>query len=153
MAKKGFYINVSAPELETEIKKVGAYDGKTRLKIEEAFRESLKNIKNGAQRRVPKRTGELRKSITYGFRRKDMSGYVAARKPYAHLVEFGAKGASAKPKNKKALTVPWAGTGTGGINLSASADIPARRERPYMRPAYEDEKPELLKSIKEAVKP
>jgi HK97 gp10 family phage protein len=26
-------------------------------------------------------------------------------------------------------------------------------ERPYMRPAYEDEKPKLIKGIKDAVKP
>jgi hypothetical protein len=69
------------------------------------------------------------------------------------LVEFGHKGGTAKPETKKALKIPWRGTGTGGENFAANADIPSVRERPYMRPAFENEKPSLIRGIKEAVKP
>ena len=31
--------------------------------------------------------------------------------------------------------------------------IPARKARPFMRPAFEKEKPEIERSIREAVKP
>nr|WP_255711155.1 HK97-gp10 family putative phage morphogenesis protein [Pelosinus baikalensis] len=96
------------------------YDAKTQAKIRLAIRKSLRNIKRGAKRRVPVRTGELSSKITDTFDMKSASGSVSANTFYAHIPEFGSKYVKA---------------------------------RPYMRPAFEDEKPSLIKGIKDAVKP
>lgn len=151
---RGFRVNFSVPELSEALSKIKAYDGQTAQKIETVVQKSTKNISDGAKRRVPVKTGSLKKSISTRFDAKGPTGYVAARKPHAHLVEFGAKGATEKPDKKKALKIPWSGgMGVGGTYFAKSANIPVRREHPYMRPAFEDEKPNLVKGIKEAVKP
>ena len=154
--KRGYNFNVymDVPELQKTLDQIKAFDGKSRLKIEEAVSTSTKNIAKGARQRVPVRSGKLKKSIRSRFDKRAVTGYVQARQPHAHLVEFGAKGATVEPKSKKALKIPWSGgMGVGGTYFAASAKIPARKERPFMRPAFEDEKPELIKALKEAVKP
>lgn len=146
---RGFRVYFDVPELEKTLSQIKAYDGKTALRVEEAIDISTKNIANGARRRVPVRSRQLKKSIGSRFDKKTVTGYVTARKPHAHLVEFGAKSATVKPERKKALKIPW----SGGTYFAAKADIPARRERPFMRPAFEDEKPKLIKRVREAVRP
>ena len=151
---RGFRVYFDVPELEQTLGQLKAYDGKAALKVEEAVSTSTKNIAKGARQRVPVRSGKLKKSIRSRFDKRAVTGYVQARQPHAHLVEFGAKGATVEPKSKKALKIPWSGgMGVGGTYFAASAKIPARKERPFMRPAFEDEKPELIKALKEAVKP
>jgi pectin methylesterase-like acyl-CoA thioesterase len=149
---RGFQVNFSVPELSEAIAQIGAYDGRTAAKVEKAVQTATKNIGAGARRRVPVKSGDLKKSISTRFDSKSITGYVAARKPHAHLVEFGAKGATEKPETKKALKIPSPGLGVASM-YAASADIPARREHPYMRPSFEDEKPNLIRGVKEAVKP
>lgn len=144
----GFRINFSVPELSQTLNQISAYDGKTAMKIENVVQKSTHNIRDGAKQRVPVRSGDLKKSISARFDSRTITGYVAARKPYAHLVEFGAKGGTVKPKIKKALTVPGSETG-----FATRAKIPQRREHPFMRPAFENEKANLIKGLKEAVKP
>lgn len=151
---RGFRVYFDVPELEKTLSQIKAYDGKTALRVEEAIDISTKNIANGARRRVPVRSRQLKKSIGSRFDKKTVTGYVTARKPHAHLVEFGAKSATVKPERKKALKIPWSGgLGVGGTYFAAKADIPARREHPFMRPAFEDEKPKLIKRVREAVRP
>lgn len=149
----GFRVNFSVPELSETVRQIKYYDGKTALKVEEQVKKSTKAIGDEARRRVPVRSGDLKKSISTRFDAKTITGYIAARQPHAHLVEFGARSAVTKPSKKKALKIPWQGDlGIGGMYYAAKADIPARREHPFMRPAFEDEKPNLIKGIKEAVK-
>lgn len=150
---RGFRVNFSVPELGETLSKISAYDGRTAQQIENAVQNSTKKIKEGARRRVPRRKGDLEKSITTRFNRKSVTGAVVARKPYAHLVELGAKATTVKPKTKKALKIPWSGLGVEGANFAASAHIPQRRARPYMRPSFEEEKPNLIRGLKEAVQP
>jgi phage gpG-like protein len=154
MSGRGFRVNFSVPELNQAVKQISAYDSRTAQRVENQVQKSTKNIGNGARQRVPVRSGDLKKSISTRFDSRSITGYIAAKKPYAHLVEFGHKGGTARPDTKKALKIPWAGgMGVGGENFAASADIPSVRERPYMRPAFENEKPNLIRGIKEAVKP
>jgi len=122
-----------------------SYDSTTQDKIRASVLSSLNNIKAGARRRVRVRSGMLMKNITSTFDSKTASGKVSAKSPHAHLLEFGAKGVLVRPKNKKALHFK------GGY--SAKANIPARSARPFMRPAFEEEKPSLIKNVTEAVKP
>lgn len=154
---RGFRVSMSVPELGEAVRKIGAYSGKVALDLENAVEGSTKAIAAGERQRVPVRTGRLKKKISSRFNRKKIEGLAVARTPYAHLVEFGAKAATAKPKNAKAmkLTDNSMLEGTGGqfgTTFAASAKIPSRRARPFARPAFEAEKPNLLRKIAEAVK-
>lgn len=150
---RGFQINFSVPELSEAINKIGSYDGKTALKIENQVQTSGKNIRGGAVRRVRVRTGYLKKHISTRFDKKTITSFISAKAPHAHLVEFGAKAAVTKPDTKKALKIPWRGMGVEGMYFAKSAQIPQRKAYPYMRPAFEAEKPNLIRGLKEAVKP
>jgi HK97 gp10 family phage protein len=119
----GFYVSFKVPELNEALSKLSAYDGKTAQKIEKAVSDSTKAISKGASRRVPIRTGDLKKNVTSRFDKNRVVGTVAAREPYAHLVEFGHKGPA-----------------------------PAG-EHPFLRPAFEEERPNLVRNITQAVKP
>lgn len=154
---RGFRVNMSVPELGEAVKKIGAYNSKVGVELENAVEESTKAIAAGERQRVPVRTGRLKKKISSRFNRKKIEGLAIARAPYAHLIEFGAKAATAKPKNAKAMRLVDKGMldGSGGefgITFAASAKIPSRRARPFARPAFEAEKPNLLRKIAEAVK-
>lgn len=156
---RGFRVNFEVPELARALDQIGAYDGKSRIGIEDAIRNSTKAIKAGAKYRAPRSSGALRKAISsrvavnkYG--RGGIEGYVSARKPYAHLVEFGARAVTIVPKNKKAMTLAASGGAAYGLNeFAAKVDVPTRAEHPFMRPAFEAEKPALIRAIAEAVKP
>ncbi|MPM69780.1 hypothetical protein SDC9_116728 [bioreactor metagenome] len=128
---RGFRVNFSVPELQIALNQLSAYDGKTAAKIEDAVSRSTKNISKGAKSRVRVRTGKLKKSISSRFDKKSITGYVAAKTSYAHLIEFGAKVHNARPPFMKSWTP----------------------ESPYMRPSYEQEKPVLIRDIEKAVKP
>lgn len=156
MAGRGFHVTFKVPEIANELNKIRAYDGKSRLRIEEAVATSTKNIGRGARQRAPKRSGKLRKRIVTRFNSKGPTGTIAARTPYAHLPEFGAKAAHVERKRKKAMTIGGGAYGplqAGHTHFATKANIPARKERPYMRPAFEDEKPNLIRNVKGAVQP
>lgn len=123
MAGKGFYINFKVPELQQAIRNISKYDAKTAVKIEDQIQRSTLNIKKGVLRRINDRTGYLRKHTTSSFNRRNIEGAVREKAPHAHLVEFGHAGPFPAP------------------------------EHPTMRPAFEEERPELIKGLAEAVKP
>lgn len=144
---KGFQVKFSVPELQQAMDKISAYDGRTAGKIEEAVSASTKAISKGAKQRVPVRSGKLKKSIGSRFDKKTVAGYVSAKTPYAHLVEFGAKTRTITSKSPMMIDE------NGIRRFAMSAKIPKRNEKPYMRPAFEDERPNLIKNITQAVKP
>lgn len=150
---RGFRINMSVPELGQALGQISAYDGKAALGIENAVQSSTKAIGAGMRRRAPVKTGNLKKKIRTRFGRNKfgrgtIQGEAAAVTPYAHLVEFGAKATVVRPKTKKAMTID----AFGYRRYAKVANIPIRRERPFARPSFEDEKPNLIRAIGEAVK-
>ena len=150
---RGFRINMSVPELGAAINSISAYDGKAALGIENAVQSSTKAIGAGMRRRVSVKTGTLKKRIRTRFSRGKfgrglIQGEAAAVTPYAHLVEFGAKAVTVRPKKAKALAID----AFGYRRYATQAVIPARRAKPFARPAFEDEKPNLVRAIAEAVK-
>lgn len=125
---RGFNVHFDCPELRNVLRNIDRYNARTAVNIENAVSASTKNIAKGCRQRVPKRTGDLKKSIRSSFDIRKIQGTVRAKEFYAHFVEFGAKAVPAK-------------------------NIPQRNERPYMRPSYEEEKPNLIRGITEAVRP
>ena len=120
---KGFYVNFKVPELEQAVNNIAKYDAKTAMKIENQIQESTRNIRRGVLRRIHDVTGYLRKHTTSNFNRLKLEGAVREKAPHAHLVEFGHRGPAPAP------------------------------EHPTMRPAFEDERPNLIRGLSEAVKP
>jgi HK97 gp10 family phage protein len=123
MAGRGFYVNFKVPELDQAVKDIGKYDAKTALKIENQIQESTRNIRRGVLSRIHDVSGYLRKHTTSNFNRLKLEGVVREKAPHAHLVEFGHAGPAPAP------------------------------EHPTMRPAFEEERPNLIRGLSEAVKP
>lgn len=146
---RGFYVKFDVPEIQNTLNQVSSYKGKTLSKIENAVQRSTKAIRKGAVSRIHSETGKLKKKTTSSFDKKTVTGTIRSKSPVAHLVEFGAKATTVTSKSKKALTIDE----FGNRNYARKANIPVRRARPYMRPAFEDEKPTLIRGLEDAVKP
>ena len=134
----------NCPELDTALKNLSRYNNRQAAKVEEAVSKSTKAIRKGAAGRINDETGYLRKHMTSRFDLKNCIGTIRAGAPHAHLVEYGHKGWPVKPKKKKAMKIKG--------EFVASANQKAVSAHPFMRPAYEDEKPHLLHNLAEAVK-
>jgi HK97 gp10 family phage protein len=99
-----------------------------------ALRAGSREFVKEAQRRVPRKTGRLAKSIRVSVR-KVRGALVATTKAgnkeafYAHLVEFGTAAHLIKPANAKALAVAG--------RAVAKVRHPGGRAQPFMRPAFD----------------
>lgn len=140
-----FTVNLGIKDLERKLADLRTYDAQTQAKLCSAVETSTTNIMLGAKRRVPVKSGDLVKSISMTYDSARNIGIIKAKSPYAHLVEYGAKAVHETPDTKKALKI--------GDRFAASANIPVRKEHPFMRPAYENEKPNLINSVETAIKP
>ena len=98
-----FTVKVPEGELSKAIRQISAWDGKTRLRVEAALKRGTQAVYREARQRVPVRTGKLKKSIKTRFSTVKLEGQVYSHVPYAHLVEFGSRAHTVKPKKKKAL--------------------------------------------------
>lgn len=78
-----FLAKVTSSDLTKAMSSISAWDGKTRLAIENALQDSTKNIARGAKQKVAQRSGKLKKSIKTGFDRRKPEGLVKAKTPYA----------------------------------------------------------------------
>ena len=142
-----FYAKVTSNDLTKALGSISACDGKTRLAVENALQNGTKAVARGANQRVAQRSGKLKKSIKTGFDRRKPEGMVRAKTPYAHIVEFGSKSYTVRAKNKKALTIP----GGSALVLRKSAKIPARKGRPFIKPAFEAEEPKIVSNIRKVL--
>jgi hypothetical protein len=140
-----FTVNLGINDLQRTLGAIQTYDSETQARLRSAVQTSTTAIMLGAKRRVRVRSGRLVKSISMTYDGIKNVGTVRAKSPHAHLVEYGARAVREVPKNKKALTI------NGGF--AASANIPARAAYPFMRPAFEECKPNLIRATEEAVKP
>jgi len=96
-----FTVKVTSGELGKTLREISAWDGKSRLKVETVLRKGTTEIAREARQRAPKRTGTLRKSIKQRFSAMRLEGQVFSELPYAHLVEFGSRAHTVRPKKKR----------------------------------------------------
>lgn len=143
---KGFVINLGINDLNRTLAQFRSYDEQTQEKLRACVQKSTSNIMLGAKRRVHVKSGNLVKGIAMTYNASKNTGEVRAKSSHAHLVEFGARAVHEVPDKAKALKVP------GGNGFAASANIPARAAKPFLRPAFEAEKANLIQSMTEAVK-
>jgi hypothetical protein len=142
---KAFVVSMKIPKVQDAISKIGAFNGRARLRVEKAVRDSTLNIKQGAIERVRVRKGNLRKSIKSSFTASGPSGLVYSKRPTAHLIELGVKPHKISVKEKAALVI-------NGTPIRKDVLHPGFTAKPFLRPAYENEKPKFIKEVEEAVK-
>ena len=139
-----FTVKVPAGELSRAIKQIKAWDGRTRLRVENALRKGTRLVRREAMQRVPKHTGRLRKSLKTRFSSAKLEGQVYSMEPHAHLVEFGARAVIIRPKRKKALA--------DGYKFTKIAVVPKRAGKPFLKPAYDSVEPEIISDVKKALR-
>ena len=122
-------------ELEKELKKAS----KEILKeVDGAMEASVKRMEVAAKAAVPKETGRLHNSIA-GNKKGEFQYELVADVDYAAYVEFGTGALVDVPKGLESYAIQFLGRGIKEVNLPA---------HPYLFPAYETERKELIKDIK-----
>lgn len=107
-------------------------------KVDHELEAASKRIVASAQANVPSKTGALRNSIKW---RKigDLRYEIVAEEHYAPYVEFGTGRLVVVPKGLEDYAIQFKGKDILEVNLPA---------HPYLFPAYEKERVELVKHIK-----
>ena len=117
-------------------------------KIHKVLKNSAMAIEANAKRNLSSngsvQTGHLRHSIA-NFRRGMTATVHTSNVKYAPMVEYGTKAHIIKAKNKKALY--W----KGASHPVKSVRHPGSKAKPYLIPAFESEKDNLIKNLKEVI--
>lgn len=115
-------------------------------KIYQAIGMACALVERKAKEKAPKDTGALRRSITSEVNNSsgEMVGVVFTPLEYAPYVEFGT-GLFAEKEGRQ--DVPWSYQDDKGEWHSTSGQKP----QPYMRPALEENREDILRIIKEAL--
>lgn len=142
------YMKVDSSAISNALKEIHAWDGKARLRVEDAVKRGTKNVRRDAAQRAAVRSGKLKRSLKTRFRASKCTGEVYTRLPYAHIVEYGAKAHEVKPKRKKALRFYK----NGKAIFAKRVKLPKFIARPYLKPAYDYISPDIVKNIKKAVR-
>lgn len=116
-------------------------------KYEKALGKACAVVERAAKEKAPKGTGELRRSITSEIRGDGliMEGVVFTPLEYAPYVEYGT-GLFAESGGRK--DVPWHYKDDKGEWHTTSGMSP----RPYMRPALDENRENIIKVLEEALK-
>lgn len=160
---------VKAEGVEACLESLATKNKKVRAGVRKALRRGGSRVRRSAKQKVGRKTGNLKKSIiqknyklsvhviaSRGLTKKGdrLKGY------HAHLVEYGHKGSSIRPVNRKALRLPRL-TRTGRVSkrggiFVARANAGPAAPHPFMRPALKEQEPSIVadinKNTQEAVK-
>lgn len=112
--------------------------------IEAALSKACAIVERSAKQNAPKGDGELRRSITSKV--DGLTGTVFTALEYAPYVEYGT-GLFAEGGNGRTWDLPWHYEDEKGEWHSSSGQHP----QPFMRPALDDNKSEILATIKEGI--
>ena len=116
--------------------------------ISQAITDSCLLVERSAKQKAPKGNGELRRSITSRVEsnnESEIQGIIYTPLFYAPYVEYGT-GLFAENGNGR-KEVPWSYKDAKGEWHSTSGQHPS----PYLRPALEENREEIIKQIKEAL--
>ena len=142
-------VTASSEAIRRALRQISVYDARTRIGLETAIHNSVKRMAYGAKSRVPRAQGTLRKSISSSFKTQTCEGKFMAKKPHAHLVEYGTKAHWVQPTKKKALRM----VGLGIVRfVQRKVLIPAIPARPFMAPAYRADEPRLIAEIEDLLR-
>ena len=118
-------------------------------KIQQAVNKSGLSIERQAKSNLTAngsvKTGHLRRSTQAKFGKLEATIHTSNVK-YAPWVEKGTGAHTIRPKRKKALY--W----KGAKHPVRSVNHPGSKAKPFLIPAFEQEKPKFLQNLKEAIK-
>ena len=128
-------------ELLNSLEELGDLDN-----IKDALGNACALVERSAKQKAPKDTGELRRSITSKVEGNgaDIQGVIYTPLEYAPYVEFGT---GLFAENGGRQDVPWNYQDDEGEWHSTSGMKP----RPFMRPALNENREEILRKIKEGI--
>lgn len=112
------------------------------VKLHQALGQACALVERSAKEKAPKGNGELRRSITSKI--EDLQGIVFTPLEYAPYVEYGT-GLFAEDGGRQ--DVPWHYQDEKGEWHTTSGMNP----QPYMRPALDENREQILKIIKEGI--
>jgi len=124
----------ASEEIRSDIQKVLVNSG---FNIEARAKRNISN--NGSVK-----TGHLRRGITTNVGNMEVTVHTSNIK-YARLVEEGTRPHTIRAKNKKALY--W----KGAKHPVRSVRHPGSKAKPYLIPAFEAEKKELIKELEKVI--
>lgn len=108
-------------------------------------------VLDSMQEGVPRDTGSLADALTAFVSKNGLRVEVGLRGKkklheffYARFIEFGTKGHEIKPVSGKALSFDALG---GDGEIFGAVDHPGQPARPFMQPAYDTNKDEILRMI------
>jgi len=142
-----FNVKVDRSELNRLMKDISAWDGKKRMAVETILKSSSKDIQKQAKLRVPVRSGKLKSTVKQKFSAPKMQAMVFSNLQYAHIVEFGARAHTIRPKKKKVLRIPK----DGGYVFAKEVNVPKLTAKPFMKPAYEYEEHHIIRNLRKAL--
>lgn len=157
-----FKADIDTSDVNRAIGDIRKYDGRTVLYMKKAVDVSIKAISKKAKQNAPKERGTLRKNIRSKLMSENKYGlegwsFVKGGRygaPHAHLIESGVNASTARPKNKKVMTiVDRGGFGVLGVRkgFTMSAHIPRRSGKPFLGPSYESEEKDTIARIAAAI--
>lgn len=112
-------------------------------RIQQSLGKACALVERAAKQKAPKDTGELRRSITSKI--EGNAGIVYTPLEYAPYVEYGT-GLFAEGEGR--MDVPWNYQDDSGEWHSTSGQKP----QPFMRPALDENREEIVRILKEGVK-
>ena len=137
-------IRIDTSELDHFAVEITKLDDKTKDNVQKVLNNTGFKIETKAKGNVPVDTGHLRRGITTKIGDMEVIVHTSNIK-YARGVEFGTRPHLIKPKNKKALY--W----KGAKHPVKSVNHPGSKAKPYLIPAFESEKDNLIKDLKEVI--
>lgn len=142
-------VTASSKAIQDAMNKISWYDAKSRLGLENAIGRAARRMAYRAKSKVPRGKGTLRNSIYASVKKGLLRGEFGAKKPHAHLIEYGTKAHTVRPVKRKALRI----IDQNVIRFtSKKIVIPAQPARPFMEPAYKTEEPKFLDDVKKVLK-
>lgn len=137
-------IKIDTSELDKFAIEITNLNDKTKDNVQKTLNNTGFKIEAKAKSNVPVDTGHLRRGITTKIGDMEVIVHTSNIK-YARGVEFGTRPHLIKPKNKKALY--W----KGAKHPVKSVNHPGSKAKPYLIPAFESEKDNLIKDLKEVI--
>ena len=127
---------------------VANLSGKSEDKVKDVLKNSAFKIESKAKKNINSnnsvKTGHLIRSVSTDVKGLEATIHTSNLK-YAPMVEFGTKAHIIRPKSKKALY--WKGASRPVKQVSH----PGSKAKPYLIPAFEDEKDNFINDLKEAI--
>ena len=121
---------------------------KSEDKVKDVLKNSAFKIESKAKKNINSnksvKTGHLIRSVSTDVKGLEATIHTSNLK-YAPMVEFGTKAHIIRPKSKKALY--WKGASRPVKQVSH----PGSKAKPYLIPAFEDEKDNFINDLKEAI--